>query len=140
MQTSARNELKGTILEIKSGGVMSEVIVRVSEDISISANITNESKDSLNLKIGEEVLLLIKSSFVVLSKEKLRATARNNIMANVRSVTKGAVNGEVKLSLGDKTLCSIITNEAIDDLKLQEGDSVYAMFKASSVILIAKDA
>lgn len=138
MLTSARNELSGNIIEIKSGGVMSEVVVKVSDEVMISANITNDSKENLGLKIGEEVVLLIKSSFVILSKEKLRATARNNIKATVSEVIKGAVNGEVKLSLGDKTLCSIITNDAIEDLGLQKGDTVHAMFKASSVILVLK--
>jgi len=138
MLTSARNELSGNIIEIKSGGVMSEVVVKVSDEVMISANITNDSKENLGLKIGEEVVLLIKSSFVILSKEKLRATARNNIQATVSEVIKGAVNGEVKLSLGDKTLCSVITNDAIEDLKLQKGDTVHAMFKALSVILVIK--
>ena len=138
MKTSARNELNGTIVELKSGGVMSEVVVKVSDDLMISANITNDSLENLGLRIADEVILLIKSSFVILSKEKLRTTARNNIKATVTEVIKGAVNGEVKLSLGDKTLCSIITNDAIQDLALQKGDTVYAMFKASSVILVAK--
>lgn len=138
MKTSARNELNGMIVEIKSGGVMSEVVVKVSDEVMISANITNDSKESLALKIGEEVLLLVKSSFVILSKEKLRATARNNIKASVTEVNKGAVNDEVKLSLGEKSLCSVITNDAVEDLDIQKGDTVYAMFKASSVILVAK--
>ena len=138
MKTSARNELNGTIVEMQSGGVMSEVVVKVSDDVLISANITNDSKESLGLRIGEEVLLLVKSSFVILSKEKLRATARNNIKATVTEVIKGAVNDEVKLSLGDKSLCSVITNDAVEDLNIKTGDIVYAMFKASSVILVAK--
>lgn len=138
MKTSARNELNGMIVEIKSGGVMSEVVVKVSDEVMISANITNDSKESLALKIGEEVTLLIKSSFVILSKEKLRATARNNIKASVTEVIKGAVNDEVKLSLGEKSLCLVITNDAVEDLSIQKGDTVYAMFKASSVILVAK--
>lgn len=138
MKTSARNELNGTIVEMQSGGVMSEVVVKVSDDVMISANITNDSKESLGLRVGEEVLLLVKSSFVILSKEKLRATARNNIKATVTEVIKGAVNDEVKLSLGEKSLCSVITNDAVEDLNIKTGDIVYAMFKASSVILVAK--
>ena len=49
---------------------------------------------------------------------------------------KGAVNSEVKLSFGDKELCAIITNDAVADLEIQTGDEVYAIFKASSVILV----
>jgi len=138
MITSARNELVGTIVEIKTGGVMSDVAVRVDEDVVISANITNESKENLGLKEGSEVLVLVKSSFVILTKQQLRSTSRNNIKAVVDEVKKGAVNDEVRLTLGNKTLCSVITNDSVKDLNLQKGDTVYAMFKASSVILVAK--
>jgi molybdate transport system regulatory protein len=137
MKTSARNELNGTIVDIQSGGVMSKVSVKISESVYISATITNHSKDALELAIGENVTLLIKSSFVILSKEKLRATARNNIKTRVKEVIKGAVNSEVKLSIGEKALCAIVTNDAISDLQISAGDEVYAIFKASSVILIA---
>lgn len=138
MKTSARNELNGKVVALKSGGVMSEVEVKVSDAVSISANITNDSCLNLGLMVGSEVMMLIKSTFVILSKEKLKSSARNNIQAVVSEVTKGAVNAEVKLSLEHQTLCAVVTNDAVDDLGLAKGDVVYAMFKASSVILIAK--
>ena len=137
MKTSARNELNGKIAELKSGGVMSEVIVKISDHITISATITNDAKESLGLKIGDNVSALIKSSLVLLSKEKLKITARNNIKTKVTEVIKGAVNSEVKLSVGDKSLCAVVTNDAINDLQINAGNEVYAIFKASSVILIA---
>lgn len=137
MKTSARNELNGVVVELKSGGVMSEVVVKISDDIIICATITNDARDSLGLKIGSDVSALIKSSFVVLSKEKLRATARNNIEAKVSEVITGAVNSEVKLSVGEKKLCAIVTNDAVKDLDIKANDTVYAIFKASSVILVA---
>lgn len=136
MKTTARNELNGTIIEIKSGGVMSEVVVKIAENLTISATITNDAKEALNLQVGGSISVIIKSSLVILSKEKLRVTARNNILTKVAKVIKGAVNSEVKLSLGDKELCAIITNESVSDLKIQTGDEVYAIIKASSVILV----
>ncbi|TKI69330.1 molybdenum-pterin-binding protein [Sulfurimonas crateris] len=137
MKTSARNELSGTVTEVKSGGVMSEIVVKVSPSVSICATITNDARDSLGLEIGSGVSALIKSSFVVLSKEKLKATARNNIEAKVSEVITGAINSEVKLSVGEKKLCAIVTNDAIKDLDIKTNDTVYAIFKASSVILVA---
>lgn len=137
MKTSARNELSGIVTEVKSGGVMSEVLVQVSENIAICATITNDAKDALALKVGSGVSALIKSSFVILSKEKLKATARNNILTKVSDVIKGAVNSEVKLIVGEKKLCAIVTNDAVQELQISKGDEVYAIFKASSVILVA---
>jgi len=137
MKTSARNEFSGKVSEIKSGGVMSEVVVKISDTITICATITNDAKESLELKVGGEVSALIKSSLVILSKEKLRATARNNILTKVSEVIKGAVNSEVKLTIGGKKLCAIVTNDAVEELQIKKGDDVYAIFKASSVILVA---
>ncbi|MDX9814321.1 MAG: TOBE domain-containing protein [Sulfurimonas sp.] len=135
MKTSARNELNGVVTGIKSGGVMSEVMVQVSPNVTIVSTITNDSKESLALKEGSGVLALIKASMVILSKQKLASSARNNIEAKVLDVIKGAVNSEVKLQLEQKILYSVVTNEAIDDLEIKKNDSLYVMFKASSVIL-----
>lgn len=137
MKTSARNEFSGKVSEIKSGGVMSEVVVKISDTITICATITNDAKESLELRVGGEVSALIKSSLVILSKEKLRATARNNILTKISEVIKGAVNSEVKLTIGGKKLCAIVTNDAVEELQINKGDDVYAIFKASSVILVA---
>lgn len=136
MKTSARNELSGIITDVENGQVMSEVKIKVSPEIVISATITNEAVKTLGLSEGENVTALIKSSFVLLSKEKLRATARNNFLTTIKEIIPGAVNCEIKLAVGAQTLCAIITNDSCRGLNLQEGDSVYAIFKASSVMLV----
>lgn len=139
MKTSARNELSGIVVDVKSGGVMSEVTLEVSPNIKICSTITNDALKALDLKVGKEAIALIKSSLVILSKEKLKVSARNNILCKVSGVIKGAVNSEVKLRVGDKSLCAIVTNDAIEDLDIKADDNnVYAIFKASSVILVAK--
>lgn len=137
MKTSARNELSGTITELKSGDVMSEVIIKVSDDIDVCATITNDAKEALLLRVGDTISAIIKSSLVILSKEKISASARNNIKTVVVDVIKGAVNSEVKLKVADRNLCAIVTNDAIEDLQIRKDDNVYAIFKASSVILVA---
>ncbi len=137
MRTSARNELNGVIKEIKSGGVMSEVIIEVDKNITISSTITNDSKDAMVLKNGMHISALIKASMLVLSKEKLSTSARNNIEAKVVEVIKGAINSEIKLKLGEVMLYAIITNDALLELNIKKDDTIYAIFKASSVILVA---
>ncbi|MFT7860092.1 MAG: TOBE domain-containing protein [Sulfurimonas sp.] len=137
MKTSARNELYGIITEIQNGQVMSEIKVDISPEITLSATITNEAAHALELRKGEGVTALVKSSFIILSKEKLRATARNNFLTTVEDIIPGAVNCEVKLSAGKQTLCAIITDDSCEGLDLKTGDQVYAIFKASSVMLVA---
>lgn len=136
MKTSARNQLSGKITELISGAVMTEVKVDVTDDVHICATVTNEGKESLGLTVGDSVLALIKASSIILSKESLKATARNNIRGKVTEVIKGAVNSEVKIAVGSSLICAIVTNESINDLSITAGDDINAIFKASSVILV----
>jgi molybdate transport system regulatory protein len=134
MRTSARNEFTGKITEILSGEVMSEI--KVDADVlKISAIITNEGKDAMGLEVGKEITAIVKSSVIILSKEKLEATARNNIEGKITEIKKGQVNSEIKLGVGGHTLYSVITNDAVEDLDFKVGDTAYAVFKASTVIL-----
>ena len=67
MQISARNQLKGTIKSIRSGTVMAEVIVDVGGQEVVSA-ITRASVEGLDLKDGEQVVVVIKSIEVMIAK------------------------------------------------------------------------
>lgn len=66
----------------------------------------------------------------------MRVSARNLFRGRINRVRKGVVNSEVRLSLpGGDAIVSIITNESVDDLRLAKGQEVYAVIKASSVLL-----
>ena len=66
----------------------------------------------------------------------MKVSARNIFSARIAKVKKGSVNSEVVLSLrGGDALVSIVTNESVENLGLQEGVDVYALIKASSVLL-----
>jgi molybdate transport system regulatory protein len=66
----------------------------------------------------------------------MKVSARNIFSATIAKVKKGSVNSEVVLSLrGGDALVSIVTNESVESLGLQEGVDVYALIKASTVLL-----
>jgi molybdate transport system regulatory protein len=67
---------------------------------------------------------------------RMKTSARNVLAGTVKKVTKGAVNAEVVLALkeGD-TMTAIITNHSVDSLGLREGNSAYAIIKASEVMV-----
>jgi len=135
MLTSARNTLYGTVDSVITGAVNSELILSLGNE-KIVATITNESVKNLEMTIGCSAYALIKSSSIILAKNKpLRISARNVLCATVSEVIKGAVNAEIKMTIGNTTLTSIITNESCDELMMKKGDEVYAIFKASSVII-----
>lgn len=66
-------------------------------------------------------------------------SARNRLRAKVIEVKRGTVTSQVKMRLlAPETVTSIITNEAVDDLSLEKGDTVDAIVKSTDV-LVAKE-
>ena len=68
MQLSTRNQLKGTIKEIKKGPVSTEVVVDIGGQSLVVASITTGSADAMDLKIGDDVSALVKASSVMIMK------------------------------------------------------------------------
>lgn len=67
MQLSARNQIRGTIKDIKNGPVSTEVALDVNGTI-ITSSITTGSANSLGLKVGDEAFAVIKASNVMIGK------------------------------------------------------------------------
>jgi len=66
----------------------------------------------------------------------MRLSARNVLKGKVKSVKHGAVNSEVTVELpGGLEVTSIITKTSAENLGLRDGKAVYAIIKATSVIL-----
>lgn len=66
----------------------------------------------------------------------MKISARNTIKGKVKKITAGAVNTEVIIELpGGTEIVSIITKSSADSLKIQEGKEVYAVIKASNVMI-----
>jgi molybdopterin-binding protein len=68
MTLSARNRLEGKITELQLGGVMAHVVVRVGDNL-IESVITRRSAEEINLKVGDTVSAVIKSTEVLLEKK-----------------------------------------------------------------------
>ena len=66
MQISARNQLTGTVKAVKSGAVMAEITVDVKPG-SVTAAITDASRDKLQLKEGDTVSVIIKATEVMIA-------------------------------------------------------------------------
>ena len=66
----------------------------------------------------------------------MKISARNTIKGKVVEVVEGAVNGIVKIDIGNGTIItSSITNNSIKELGLEEGKEAYAVIKASNVMV-----
>ncbi|EZP54751.1 MULTISPECIES: TOBE domain-containing protein [Sphingomonas] len=66
----------------------------------------------------------------------MKISARNQIAGTVTAITPGAVNGAIKVDIGNGTIVTAnITEEAIADLGLAIGDTVTVIVKASDVMI-----
>ncbi len=66
----------------------------------------------------------------------MKISARNTLKGTVKQVTPGAVNAEVIIEIpGGHQLVSIITIQSVRELGLAPGKAVYAVIKASNVML-----
>lgn len=69
----------------------------------------------------------------------MKLSARNVLKGRVVKVIRGATTAHVKIDIGGGSVVTAsITVEAVDELGLREGDSAYAVIKASDVI-VAKE-
>ena len=64
IKISARNRLKGRVVEVKKGATTAHVRLDVNGTI-VTASITNEAVDELGLKVGQDGYAIIKASDVM---------------------------------------------------------------------------
>ena len=68
IEISARNHLRGVVSELRVDGLMAEVHLRLGDQELVSV-ITRSSAERLRLKVGDEVLAVIKSTEIMIGKE-----------------------------------------------------------------------
>jgi molybdopterin-binding protein len=67
MRLSARNRLIGTVIEVHLGDIMAHVVVKVGDN-TMESVITRRSAEEMELRVGDTVAAVIKSTEVMLSK------------------------------------------------------------------------
>lgn len=64
---SARNQLQGTVTQVKPGAVNSEVDIELKSGDKVAATVTNESIESLGLRKGQSATAVFKAGAVILA-------------------------------------------------------------------------
>ena len=66
----------------------------------------------------------------------MKISARNQLKGTVKMIKKGPVSTEVVITLqGGAEVVSVITTHSAENLKLAEGKPVYAVMKATEVLI-----
>ncbi len=142
MKTSARNQFAGPVVAVHEGVVDTEVSVQLAPTLVLTAIVTRASAETMGLQLGTEVMAFVKASSILLMVgEEERISARNRFSGSVTRIHQGPVNAEVTLSMpgGHHAITAVITKDSVQRLGLAEGQPACAVFKASSVFLVALD-
>ncbi len=139
VRISARNQLRAKVVEIHKGAVESEIFLQhQDEDKGIFiAIITNDSVETLDLKVGNVVHALFKANAVTISlNTKLKGSDKNCFMGTVNRISRGNFDAEVVVEFKNgNTICSTMSVVALEELKLQKGTEVVAFCEPSSIII-----
>jgi molybdopterin-binding protein len=68
MKLSARNQLKGKIVDVTKGATTSHVRIDIGGGVIVTSSITNEAVADLDLKKGDDAWAVIKASDVMIGK------------------------------------------------------------------------
>jgi molybdopterin-binding protein len=67
MRISARNQIKGTVVEVKKGATTSHVRVEIGNGQIVTSAITNEAVDDLRIRAKGHVIVVVKASDVMIA-------------------------------------------------------------------------
>jgi molybdopterin-binding protein len=68
MQLSARNVLKGKVVDIRKGAVAAQVKIEIAGGDVLTSVITVDALEALGLAVGDEASAVIKASDVLLAR------------------------------------------------------------------------
>jgi molybdate transport system regulatory protein len=78
--------------------------------------------------------------YQLIRRLSMKSSARNQFFGKVTAIRGGSVNAEVEISLnGEDKIAAVITHESLENLGLKIGSEVWALVKASWVILSTED-
>ena len=139
LRLRARNQLRGKIVSVQQG-IVNALVTLDANGVLVSANITKASAQELGLEPGKDAIAVIKSTEVMIGLEKVRLSVRNQFAGKITSIELGAVNSIVRVAIeGGNTITSVISIASVKELGLKEGQDVYVVIKATSVMVGVED-
>ena len=69
MKLSARNVLKGKVVLVTKGQTTAHVKIEIAAGAVVTASVTNEAIDDLQLKVGDAAYAVIKASDVMVARD-----------------------------------------------------------------------
>lgn len=137
IRISARNQLKTKVLSIQKGVFESRVSLELNNKETITAVITNDSLDTLEIDVGTKLYALFKANALVLSDDSLALKSdMNSFRGKILRIEHDNLSAEVIIELkGGNTVCSTLSTEMLERLNLKNEMQVTAFCEPKSIIL-----
>ncbi|MDD4330376.1 MAG: TOBE domain-containing protein [Aliarcobacter sp.] len=136
MQISARNQIQCNIEHIEKGKMNSSISISLKSGYQIVSNITSSSLHSLKLQKNDIIMILFKSSSVVLSKENsFNISIKNKLQGKITKIITDETDSEIILDLGEDILISTISTKEVKSMSLEVGDTLNAFIKPSDIMI-----
>ena len=131
---SARNQLLGKIVHIKNSTLSSDITFKLKSGVELISNITYEAVSDLNLKVGDEIVGIIKaSSFYISDKHEREFNSFDGIIESFE-VSEGIA--KLLVCIEEKDRIWITLKEYIaDELKLSVGKSISVFIQPKNILI-----
>jgi len=138
MQTSARNKLRATLINIDHSDAHDVLYCQVGRHTPIIAKVPAASTQELALSAGSHLVLFINASAIMLGRHKdtHNLSARNQLSGRILAIDPDQGLAELTVAIEPGiTLKVSVTIDSIKTLGLQTDETVALIFKASSVMV-----
>lgn len=133
LRTSARNQLHGHVIAINAQGRNDQIVLDLGSGLSLCAQITHDSTQTLALEPGSAVVALIKAGWLgVLPAGETCTPGHNCLPGSVEQVLLDAQGPcEIRIGLANgQTLCALVQH-----CRVQEGESVNVCIDPANILL-----
>ena len=129
------NTLHGQISNIETTQHLALVHVAIKDIVFSAVVIKNNLADDY-LKVGNPIKLLFKETEVVVAtKNAINISLQNKIPGIIQQLEKGKLLSKLTINTNIGNIISVITSNAVEQLKLEQNSEVIAMIKTNEIML-----
>jgi molybdopterin-binding protein len=125
--TEAENILEGRVSENRPSEGLTQITVG---SIKISVPFDPD------LKIGQDVKVMIRPEDIIIARGKLMTSARNVLKGKVNRITPQGSFFKLEINIDNISLSCLISRVSLEELEISPESSLYVLFKSSAVHVI----
>jgi molybdate transport system regulatory protein len=131
------NSFQGHIEKVETHGKLSIVSIEMGFGIILKAIVIDDILSAPHLEKGRKIQVMFKETEVILSSElsSVNVSIENRIQGRVSEIEKGQLLSRVKIDSPIGAIISVISTEALINLKLNAKTEILAMVKLNEIIL-----